>query len=54
VILPAEPRSRRLHAERRRSYIGSPLALIVFGIVMMGLSALAVRIDRDYVRERKN
>ena len=27
-----------------------PLALIVFGIVMIGLSALAVRIDRDYVR----
>ncbi len=33
--------------------IGWPLALIVFGIVMMGLSALAVRIDRDYVREKK-
>ena len=32
--------------------IGWPLALIVFGIAMMGLSALAVRIDRDYVRER--
>ena len=33
--------------------IGWPLALIVFGIVMMGLSALAVRTDRDYVREKK-
>jgi Predicted membrane protein (DUF2157) len=32
--------------------IGWPLALIVFGIVMMGLSALAVRIDRDYVRAK--
>jgi hypothetical protein len=33
--------------------IGWPLALIVFGIAMMGLSALAVRIDRDFVREKK-
>ena len=32
--------------------IGWPLALIVFGIVMIGLSALAVRIDRDYVRTK--
>jgi hypothetical protein len=30
--------------------IGWPLALIVFGLVMIGLSALAVRIDRRYVR----
>jgi hypothetical protein len=30
--------------------IGWPLALIVFGLVMIGLSALAFRIDRDYVR----
>ena len=30
--------------------IGWPLALIAFGIFMIGLSALAVRIDRDYVR----
>jgi hypothetical protein len=30
--------------------IGWPLALIVFGILMIGLSALAFRIDRDYVR----
>lgn len=32
--------------------IGWPLALIVFGMVMIGLSALAVRIDRTYVRAR--
>jgi hypothetical protein len=30
--------------------IGWPLALIVFGLLMIGLSALAFRIDRDYVR----
>jgi hypothetical protein len=30
--------------------IGWPLALIVFGLSMIGLSALAFRIDRDYVR----
>jgi len=30
--------------------IGWPLALIVFGILMIGLSALAFRIDRNYVR----
>ena len=30
--------------------IGWPLALIAFGIFMIGLSALAFRIDRDYVR----
>jgi hypothetical protein len=30
--------------------IGWPLALIVFGMLMIGLSALAFRIDRDYVR----
>jgi hypothetical protein len=28
----------------------APVALIVFGLVMIGLSALAVRIDRDFVR----
>ena len=33
--------------------IGWPLALIVFGIVMIGLSALAVRIDRQYVRQKQ-
>src|SRR5688572_17084342 len=32
--------------------IGWPLALIAFGIFMIGLSALAFRIDRDYVRVR--
>jgi hypothetical protein len=31
--------------------VGWPLALIVFGLVMIGLSALAFRIDRDYVRK---
>ncbi len=31
--------------------IGWPLALIVFGLLMIGLSALAFRIDRDYVRK---
>jgi len=30
--------------------IGWPLALVAFGIFMIGLSALAFRIDRDYVR----
>jgi hypothetical protein len=30
--------------------IGWPLALIAFGMFMIGLSALAFRIDRDYVR----
>jgi hypothetical protein len=30
--------------------IGWPLALIAFGIFMIGLSAVAVRIDREYVR----
>jgi predicted membrane protein DUF2157 len=30
--------------------VGWPIALIVFGFAMIGLSALAFRIDRDYVR----
>ncbi len=30
--------------------VGWPVALIVFGLLMIGLSALAFRIDRDYVR----
>ena len=30
--------------------VGWPIALIVFGLLMIGLSALAFRIDRDYVR----
>jgi hypothetical protein len=32
--------------------IGWPLALVVFGLIMIGLSAMAVRIDRNYVRPR--
>jgi hypothetical protein len=32
--------------------VGWPLALIVFGLFMIGLSALAFRIDRDYLRGR--
>jgi len=32
--------------------VGWPLALVAFGLFMIGLSALAVRIDRDYVRSR--
>lgn len=31
--------------------IGWPLALIAFGIFMIGMSALAFRIDREYVRK---
>jgi hypothetical protein len=30
--------------------VGWPIALMVFGLVMIGLSALAFRIDRHYVR----
>jgi len=33
--------------------VGWPLALIAFGLFMIGLSALAFRIDRDYVRGRQ-
>ena len=33
--------------------VGWPLALIGFGLFMIGLSALAFRIDRDYVRGRR-
>ena len=33
--------------------VGWPIALIVFGIFMIGLSALAFRIDRDYVRNAR-
>jgi hypothetical protein len=32
--------------------VGWPIALIAFGMFMIGLSALAFRIDRDYVRSR--
>ena len=34
------------------SSVGWPIALIAFGMFMIGLSALAFRIDRDYVRGR--
>ena len=37
-------------AEHFATSIGWPLALIVFGLAMIGLSALAFRIDRAYVR----
>jgi hypothetical protein len=30
--------------------VGWPIALIIFGLLLIGLSALALRIDRDYVR----
>jgi hypothetical protein len=33
--------------------IGWPLALIAFGIFMIGLSGLAYRLDRDYVRQSR-
>jgi hypothetical protein len=36
--------------EHFASSVGWPIALIVFGMFMIGLSALAFRIDRDYVR----
>jgi hypothetical protein len=38
--------------QRFADSMGWPLALIAFGIFMIGLSAVAFRIDRDYVRER--
>jgi hypothetical protein len=34
--------------------VGWPLALVAFGLVLIGLSALAVRIDRDYVRPKRH
>jgi hypothetical protein len=34
--------------------VGWPLALVAFGLVLIGLSALAVRIDRDYVRPKSD
>jgi hypothetical protein len=33
--------------------VGWPIALILFGLLLIGLSALAFRIDRDYVRVAK-
>lgn len=32
--------------------LGWPLALVLFGMLMIGLSALAFRIDRQYIRNR--
>ena len=32
--------------------LGWPLALVLFGLLMIGLSALAFRIDRQYIRNR--
>ena len=32
--------------------LGWPLALVLFGMLMIGLSALAFRIDRQYIRSR--
>jgi hypothetical protein len=37
-------------SEHFASSVGWPMALIAFGMFMIGLSALAFRIDRDYVR----
>jgi hypothetical protein len=39
--------------ERFVDSVGWPLALMAFGLFMIGLSALAVRIDREYVRQRR-
>jgi hypothetical protein len=39
-------------AEHFADSIGWPLALVAFGLFMIGLSAVAVRIDRTYVRAR--
>jgi predicted membrane protein DUF2157 len=38
--------------ERFADSLGWPIALIVFGLCMIALSALAFRIDREYVRRR--
>jgi hypothetical protein len=32
--------------------VGWPLALVMFGLLMIGMSALAFRIDRRYIRSR--
>ena len=34
--------------------VGWPLALMAFGLVLIGMSALAVRLDRNYVRPRRD
>ena len=51
LVLLESRMPRGFTSERFADSSGWPLALIVFGIVMIGLSALAVRIDRDYVRK---
>jgi hypothetical protein len=33
--------------------VGWPVALIMFGMLMIGLSAVALRIDRDYLRRKQ-
>jgi hypothetical protein len=38
--------------ERFADSLGWPLALVLFGLLMIGLSALAFRIDRQYIRNR--
>ncbi len=39
-------------AQHFANSVGWPLALVGFGLLMIGMSALAFRIDRDYVQER--
>lgn len=34
--------------------VGWPLALVMFGLLMIGMSALAFRIDRQYIRNREH
>ena len=39
--------------EHFASSLGWPLALVMFGLLMIGLSAVAFRIDRQYIRSRR-
>jgi hypothetical protein len=39
-------------SEHFANSVGWPIALVVFGLLMIGLSSLAFRIDRRYVRQR--
>ena len=39
-------------SERFADSLGWPIALMLFGLLMIGLSALAFRIDRQYIRSR--
>jgi hypothetical protein len=39
-------------SEHFANSVGWPIALVVFGMLMIGLSSLAFRIDRRYVRQR--